>query len=95
MLKFGKQSFLKQKWEVSLKSSSLFVRIKLKKLRSFSIVVSTAPLQEARISSNLIRTEVYFDLHSYTVLFLFFIPSPTPRPTLHAPRSTQGAIVPT
>jgi hypothetical protein len=28
MLKFGKQSSLKQKWEVSLKSSSLFVRIK-------------------------------------------------------------------
>lgn len=27
MLKFGKQSSLKQKWEVSLKSSSLFVRI--------------------------------------------------------------------
>jgi hypothetical protein len=26
MLKFGKQSSLKQKWEVSLKSSSLFVR---------------------------------------------------------------------
>ncbi len=27
MLKFGKQSSLKQKWELSLKSSSLFVRI--------------------------------------------------------------------
>ena len=27
MLKFGKQSSLKQKWEVSLKSSSLFVRM--------------------------------------------------------------------
>lgn len=27
MLKFGKQSSLKQKWEISLKSSSLFVRI--------------------------------------------------------------------
>jgi hypothetical protein len=26
MLKFGKQSSLKKKWEVSLKSSSLFVR---------------------------------------------------------------------
>ena len=30
MLKFGKQSSLKQKWEVSLKSSSLFVRIGFK-----------------------------------------------------------------
>ena len=27
MLKFGKQSFLKQKWKWFLKSSSLFVRI--------------------------------------------------------------------
>ena len=32
MLKFGKQSSLKQKWEVSLKSSSLFVRNHVSKI---------------------------------------------------------------
>lgn len=36
MLKFGKQSSLKQKWEVSLKSSSLFVRI-IKKVKKIKI----------------------------------------------------------
>jgi hypothetical protein len=34
MLKFGKQSSLKQKWEISLKSSSLFVRSLVSKIVS-------------------------------------------------------------
>lgn len=37
MLKFGKQSFLKQKWKKFLKSSSLFVRIFFFKYFNFNI----------------------------------------------------------
>jgi hypothetical protein len=41
MLKFGKQSSLKQKWEVSLKSSSLFVRSHVAKIVFINIFIIT------------------------------------------------------